>query len=49
VSTRSTTYVGTRAKALLFPRLIRTYDWVADNGRANLSSWIEAAAKKAGR
>ena len=26
-----------------------TYDWVADNGRANLSSWSKAAAKKAGR
>lgn len=26
-----------------------TYDWVADNGRANLASWIEAAATKAGR
>jgi antiphage defense system Thoeris ThsB-like protein len=26
-----------------------TYDWVTDNGRANLSSWIEAAATKVGR
>jgi hypothetical protein len=26
-----------------------TYDWMADNGRANLSSWIEAAAQQAGR
>ena len=26
-----------------------TYDWVANNGRQNLSSWVEAAAKKAGR
>ena len=26
-----------------------TYDWVNDNGRANLGGWIEAAAKKAGR
>jgi hypothetical protein len=26
-----------------------TYDWVSDNGRDNLGSWIEAAAKKAGR
>jgi hypothetical protein len=25
------------------------YDWVSDNGRANMGSWIEAAAKKAGR
>ena len=26
-----------------------TYDWVNDNGRANLARWIEAAAKAAGR
>ena len=25
------------------------YDWVADDGYNNLSAWIEAAAKKAGR
>ena len=26
-----------------------SYDWVSDNGRANIGDWIEAAAKKAGR
>lgn len=26
-----------------------TYDWINDNGRANLGMWIEAAAKQAGR
>lgn len=26
-----------------------TYDWINDNGRANLGTWIEAAAKQAGR
>lgn len=26
-----------------------TYDWVRDNGYHNLQSWIEAAAKQAGR
>lgn len=26
-----------------------TYDWVGGDGRNNLGSWIEAAAKKAGR
>ncbi|RYF52044.1 MAG: TIR-like domain-containing protein [Cytophagaceae bacterium] len=31
--------------ATLYP----TYDWVSDNGRANIGAWIEAAAKKAGR
>jgi len=29
----------------LFP----TYDWVNDNGRANIGTWIEAAARKANR
>jgi hypothetical protein len=29
--------------------LYPTYDWVNDDGRKNLGSWIEAAAKKAGR
>jgi MTH538 TIR-like domain (DUF1863) len=28
---------------------IPTFDWKADDGRKNLSKWIEAAAKKAGR
>jgi len=27
----------------------RTYDWIADNGRANLGTWIEQAARDAGR
>lgn len=27
----------------------RTYDWATDDGRSNMGSWIEAAAKKAGR
>lgn len=26
-----------------------TYDWANDDGRTNMGSWIEAAAKKAGR
>jgi hypothetical protein len=26
-----------------------TYDWVNDNGRQNIGTWIEAAARKAGR
>lgn len=25
------------------------YDWVSDNGYANLGTWVEAAAKKAGK
>jgi hypothetical protein len=31
------------------PSGYNTYDWVNDNGRANLGTWIEAAAKQAGR
>ena len=26
-----------------------THDWVLNSGRQNLSAWVEAAAKKAGR
>lgn len=29
--------------------LYKTYDWVHDNGYENMPSWIEAAAKAAGR
>jgi hypothetical protein len=29
--------------------LYKSYDWVRDNGYANMPSWIEAAAKAAGR
>jgi hypothetical protein len=32
-----------------FANLYRTYDWVRDNGHANMPSWIEAAALAAGR
>jgi hypothetical protein len=28
---------------------VPTYDWVNDKGRDNLATWIEAAAKAAGR
>ena len=29
--------------------IFTTYEWVADDGRANLGAWIEDAAKRAGR
>jgi hypothetical protein len=29
--------------------LYRTYNWVVDNGYANLGTWVEAAARAAGR
>ena len=32
-----------------FSSLYKTYDWVQHNGYNNLSSWVESAAKKAGR
>lgn len=32
-----------------FSSLYPTYEWVLGNGRANIGTWIEAAAKKAGR
>lgn len=32
-----------------FSSLYSSYDWVRDNGYANLAAWVEAAAKAAGR
>lgn len=29
--------------------IYKTYDWISDDGRNNLGSWIEAAAKQVGR
>lgn len=29
--------------------IYKTYDWINDDGRSNLGSWIEAAAKQAGK
>ena len=37
---------GTR---VLFSSLYKTYDWLADDGYNNFTSWVEAAAKAAGR
>lgn len=34
---------------VLLSDIYPTYDWVNDNGRANIGTWIEAAAKKAGK
>jgi len=34
---------------VLLSSIYPTYDWVNDNGRDNISAWIEAAAKKAGK
>jgi len=32
-----------------FSNMYPTYDWLNDDGRANIGSWIEAAATRAGR
>lgn len=32
-----------------FACLFKTYDWTSGNGYANLGSWVESAAKQAGR
>ena len=32
-----------------FTSIYRTYDWVRDDGYNNIRSWIERAAKDAGR
>jgi hypothetical protein len=36
-------------RTILFSDFYPTYDWVNDGGRNNLGTWIEAAAKRAGR
>jgi hypothetical protein len=40
---------NSKGEAVYFSSEYVTYDWVNDNGYANLSSWIELAAKNAGR
>lgn len=32
-----------------FDKIYKSYDWVRDNGYSNMPTWIEAAAKAAGR
>jgi hypothetical protein len=42
---QQTDYEGSNPLPYGYP----TYDWVYGDGRANLGSWIEAAARKAGK
>lgn len=42
-------FLGDRNRKKYFSELYPTYDWLDDNGRRNIGSWIEAAAKQAGR
>jgi hypothetical protein len=39
------TFKDSDGNVIMYP----TYDWLTDDGRSNIGSWIEAAAKKAGR
>jgi antiphage defense system Thoeris ThsB-like protein len=41
----SFTFKDSQGSIMTYP----TYDWVNDSGRDNLGSWVEAAAKRAGR
>jgi hypothetical protein len=36
-------------RKVLLSEIYPTYDWLTDNGRGNIGSWIEAAARKAGK
>ena len=36
-------------RTVLLSSIYPTYDWVSDNGGDNIASWIETAARKAGR
>jgi len=41
--------VEQNGKKVPFSKLYKSYDWVDDDGYNNISAWIEAAAKAAGR
>jgi hypothetical protein len=42
-------HVERDGRKVLLSEIYPTYDWVNDNGRTNIGTWIEAAAKKAGK
>jgi hypothetical protein len=42
-------YIQQATGQVYFSTLYKTYDWVYDDGYNNLSSWIEQAARNAGR
>jgi hypothetical protein len=42
-------YIEENGKKKYLNEIYTTYDWVNDNGYQNLGSWIETAAKNAGR
>ena len=42
-------YIEQEGKKVYLSEIYPTYDWVNDDGYENLGSWVEKAAKKAGR
>lgn len=41
--------VERNGRKIEFSEIYKTYDWIRDDGYNNMTSWIEAAAKAAGR
>lgn len=42
-------HITQNGQKVLLSSIYKSYDWVDDNGYANMPGWIEAAAKAAGR
>ncbi|WP_214779311.1 TIR domain-containing protein [Exiguobacterium sp. s22] len=42
-------YITEQGKKVYLSEIYPVYDWVSDNGKRNLSQWIEKAALKAGK
>ena len=42
-------FIEKNGRKVYFSEMYETYDWVNDDGYKNLASWIEKAAKAAGR
>lgn len=42
-------YIEKNGRRIYLSQLCHTYDWFTDNGYQNLASWVEIAARNAGR
>lgn len=42
-------YIEKNSRRVYFSQLYHTYDWVTDSGYQNFASWVEIAARNAGR
>lgn len=42
-------YINDQGRRIYFSEIFPIYDWINDDGYNNFSSWVESAAKKAGR